>query len=150
MQEGVCIFEMVYDDNGRAIDYIMKDANPNYEKILGIKKESTIGRLASEFFDTDPPKYLDKFADVVDKKEPTYFETYSKKIGGYFYVSAFSTEKKQFVVIFSDITESIKLEHEKKLLKNQLVESKKLESRGFLALMVLVILQVFTAYMHLF
>lgn len=149
MHEGVCIFKMVYDEEGRAIDYIMLDANPNYEKMLGLKKENHVGQLASEFFDSDNPKYLETFARVVENKQPAFFETYSKKIGGYFQVSAFSPEEEQFMVIFSDITETIKLEQEKKLLKKQLIESKKLESRGFIALMILVFLQIMTAYLNI-
>jgi PAS domain S-box-containing protein len=149
MHEGVCIFKMVYDEEGRAIDYIMLDANPNYEKILGLKKEKHVGQLASEFFDSDNPKYMETFARVVENKQPAFFETYSKKIGGYFQVSAFSPEEEQFMVIFSDITETIKLEQEKKLLKKQLIESKKLESRGFIALMILVFLQIMTAYLNI-
>ena len=149
MHEGVCIFKMVYDEEGQAFDYIMLDANPNYEKILGLKKENHVGQLASEFFDSDNPKYLETFARVVENKQPAFFETYSKKIGGYFQVSAFSPEEEQFMVIFSDITETVKLEQEKKLLKKQLLESKKLESRGFIALMILVFLQIMTAYLNI-
>ena len=44
MSEGLAIHDLVYDDNGKAIDYIIKDVNPAFEKITGLNKKSSLGK----------------------------------------------------------------------------------------------------------
>ena len=39
MSEGLAIHELIYDDSGNIIDYIITDVNPAYEQIIGIKKK---------------------------------------------------------------------------------------------------------------
>ena len=37
MLEGVCLNELIYNDNKNAIDYRILDVNPRYEEKLGLK-----------------------------------------------------------------------------------------------------------------
>ncbi len=44
MSEGLAIHELIYDDSGKVIDYLITDVNPAYEQIIGIKKKKQVGR----------------------------------------------------------------------------------------------------------
>src|SRR5665647_726869 len=51
MSEGLAIHELIYDSSGKAIDYIIKDVNPAYEQIIGLKKKKAVGRKATDVYE---------------------------------------------------------------------------------------------------
>ncbi len=133
MNEGVGLFEVIYNDAGRAIDYKVIDANPAFERVLGLKWKKTIGRRASKIYSSGEPPYLDIFAEVAATEIPTSFETYFSPMQKHFNVSVFSPGKGKFATVFSDITESKKTEEALRESENKyrrLVES--IEQRYFL------------------
>ena len=105
MNEGTARHEVIYDDSGKAIDYVITDVNPAYESITGLKKETVVGRKASEVYGVNEPPYLDIYAKVASSGEPTSFETYFPPMGKYFSISVYTPERGKFATIFSDITE---------------------------------------------
>ena len=50
MTEGVAIYQMIYDANGKAVDYIIRDVNSSFEKNLGIPADKAKGALGSKLF----------------------------------------------------------------------------------------------------
>lgn len=54
----IAYHELVFDETGEAVDYILIDANPAWEKMLGRKKEELVGKRTGEFFGTEIPPYL--------------------------------------------------------------------------------------------
>src|SRR5665647_1344695 len=40
MSEGMAIHEVIYNKSGKAVNYIIKDVNPAFEKITGLDKSS--------------------------------------------------------------------------------------------------------------
>jgi len=46
MNEGVAIHDVIYNSHNEAIDYVLKDINPAYEKIVGLKKNDVINKTA--------------------------------------------------------------------------------------------------------
>jgi PAS domain S-box-containing protein len=105
MNEGFCFHELIYGDFGKAIDYVILDANPAYESIIGLRKEQVIGRKASEVYGTLEPPYLELYAKVATTQEPQSFETYFPPLKKYFNISVFSPNKNHFATVFMDITE---------------------------------------------
>ena len=71
MTEGVVIHDIVYDDSGNAVDYVITDVNPSYEKITGLSKKQAVGKKASELYGTGAPPYLDVYAKVASSGKPT-------------------------------------------------------------------------------
>ncbi len=112
MQEGVYLHEMVYGEDGRAVNYRIIDANPVTESILNIGVGDAIGKLATELYKTSEAPFLDKYAKVVETSEPTNFEVYFAPMGKHFLISAFSPAKGQFATVFMDITDSKNYENE--------------------------------------
>jgi PAS domain S-box-containing protein len=105
MNEGLAQHDMVYDESGKAIDYIITSVNFSFEKITGLTAADTIGKKASLIYGTDIPPYLDIYEKVVSSGEPAVFETYFAPMGKYFNISVFSPEKGKFATVFSDITQ---------------------------------------------
>jgi PAS domain S-box-containing protein len=105
MTEGVCLHELVYNDDDEVVDYRITDVNPSYESILELKKEEVVHKLASDVYGIDPPPYVDIYAVVAQTDTPVQFETYYPPLDKHFLISAFSTGKDQFATTFEDITE---------------------------------------------
>ncbi len=104
MEEGVCFHEMVYDQQGNPSDYRIIDINPAYERILGLKKEEVMGKLASQIYGCDEPPHLTIFSEVVREGKPFTFETYFEPLDIHFRVMASSHLKDSFITIFTDIS----------------------------------------------
>jgi len=68
MTEGVAIHQMIYDGNGKAVDYIIRDVNPSFEKNLGIPADKAKGAHGSKLFGLTPPPYIDIYEHVLKRK----------------------------------------------------------------------------------
>jgi PAS domain S-box-containing protein len=114
MQEGSYLHELVYDNQGKAINYRIIDANPASEKNNKIKVKNAIGKLATELFNTTKAPFLETYIKVAETGEPYTFEHYFEPMKIYFLISAFSPKKGEFATTFLNITQSKK--HEKELI----------------------------------
>ncbi len=104
MEEGVCFHEMLYDREGNPSDYRIIDANPAYERILGLKREEVRGKLGSQLYGLGKPPYLDIYSKVAMTGKPFTFETYFEPLDMHFNISVSSHQKGRFITIFSDVT----------------------------------------------
>ncbi|MGB4269470.1 MAG: PAS domain S-box protein, partial [Spirochaetota bacterium] len=103
--DGICLHELVYDNNGNAINYKIIDVNPQYENILSLNKEDVIGKLSTEIYKTSKPPYFEIYKEVALTGKSTTFETYFEPLEKYFIISVFSPQKGQFATVFKDITD---------------------------------------------
>jgi PAS domain S-box-containing protein len=112
MKEGMAIHELVYNSQGKAVDYIITDVNSAYEEIIGLKRNEVIGKKASEIYGIETPPYLDLYKKVALEGVPADFETYFEPMNKYFRISVNSPGKGRFATIFEDITLRKKAEDE--------------------------------------
>lgn len=110
MTEGVAFHDVVYDSSGKAVDYIITDVNPSFEKITGLPKKQAMGKRASELYGTGEPPYIDVYSKVASSGKPTTFETYFQPMQKHFSISVFSPSKGKFTTVFHDITQYRKTE----------------------------------------
>ncbi len=122
MNEGMALHEIIYDEDGKAVDYEIKDVNPGFESILDQDRKNTVGKKASELYDTDSSPYLERYEKVVETGESEVFETYFEPLEKHFQISAFKTSKDRFATVFQDITERKKVLEEIKETKNKYIE----------------------------
>ena len=115
MNEGVALHEVIYDKQGRPIDYKILDVNRSYESVAGLKREVAIGSTASQLYGTGEPPYLEVFAEVAATGISAKFETYFEPMDKHFSISVFSPGQRKFNTIFSDISEQKKLEKQQVL-----------------------------------
>lgn len=105
MVEGVALHEIVYDDTGRPVDYVILDVNPSFEKFTGLSRTDALGQRASVLYCTGEAPYLDVYARVASSGETESFETYFEPMKKHFSISVFSPSHGKFATVFSDITE---------------------------------------------
>jgi PAS domain S-box-containing protein len=113
MSEGVALHEVIYQDDGQAVDYRIISTNPAFEKHTGLKPEQVQGQLASSAYGTGTAPYLETYARVARSGQPLVFETYSPSIKRHFHISITSPKPGQFVTVFEDITEQRQAEAER-------------------------------------
>ncbi|MCW8925717.1 MAG: PAS domain-containing protein, partial [Xanthomonadales bacterium] len=104
MNEGVAVHRLIFDESGTPVDYVLLDVNSAYESILGLSRDEVIGRNASELYASNPPPYLDTYADVAAGGHSTQFETYFQPMRKHFDISVFAPQKNVFATVFTDIT----------------------------------------------
>jgi len=110
--DGISLHQLVYDNNGNPVDYIILDVNPKYEEMLSINKNEAIGKRSTEVYKQATPPYFDIYKEVTLTGNPTVFETFYEPAGKYFIISVYSPQKGQFATIFKDITPFKKSEQE--------------------------------------
>lgn len=104
MSEGVAIHRMIYSTDKVPLDYVIIDINPAFEEIIGISREDSVGKNASELYHSENPPYIEIYSDVAQTGNSTRFETYFEPLNKYFDISVFSPSKDRFVTVFEDIS----------------------------------------------
>jgi len=105
MSQGLALHEIVTDDNGKPIDYIFLDINDSYTKLLGVKKEDSIGKRITEVMPDVEPYWIEVFGKVALTGEPMYYENYLATTGRYYKTYSYSPKPRFFAVLVTDITE---------------------------------------------
>ena len=105
MAEGVALHEVIYDNNGKAVDYRLMDVNPAYEKHTGIGRQQAQWLSANVMYGTVTPPFLTEYEHVARTGRPYAFETFFPPLKKYFSISVVSPKQGQFATVFEDITE---------------------------------------------
>jgi PAS domain S-box-containing protein len=132
MAEGVCLHKLVFDEDGKPVNYKIVEVNKQYEQILNIKKEDIINKLATEAYGVNSPPYFDKYLKVVKGEKIYTFETYFPPKDKHFIISVSPWDNDGFATIFTDITKIKKAEEELIKAKEKAEELSRLKS-NFLA-----------------
>jgi PAS domain S-box-containing protein len=114
MTESFALCEIIYDKKGAPCDYRFIDANPAFEKFIGLKRNRIVGHLRSEIPIPLTPASFATYANTALTGNAACFENYSKALGKQYSVCVYSTARGQFATIFTDITER-KLAEKRKL-----------------------------------
>lgn len=112
MTEGVALHEVISDNAGNPVNYRIVDINAQFEKTIGLKADSVVGRLATEVYASKEPPYGEIYFKVAKDKKPVRFETHFPPMNKYFSISVAPWGIEGFATIFEDITER-KLAEEK-------------------------------------
>ena len=104
MTEGFALYELIYDAQGRAVDWRVLEVNDAYVRHTGLRRDRVVGRRASEIFPAAIEQYLPRFAAVVATGIPSDVETFAQAVGRYQHVSTFPACGHRFANIIEDIT----------------------------------------------
>lgn len=104
MTEMVVLHELVFDRNGKPVNYRINECNKAFTSITGISSEKIKGKLATEAYQSDTPPYFEKYSQVALTGEPCQFETYHAPIEKHLSVSVVSPGINRFATISTDIT----------------------------------------------
>jgi PAS domain S-box-containing protein len=111
MIEACCIFEMIYDDLGKPVDWRILEANAGYERESGLK--DVAGKLASDVMPGTEPYWLEAFARVVETGEPEQIENWHQPTLRWIHSSTARVGgpgNNRLLSVFYDITERKRVE----------------------------------------
>lgn len=119
---GLAIHRMIYDQEGRGIDYVIEEANPAFEKHTGLRIAEMVGKPISEtlpgILKTSLPAI---YGEVGKTGEPRDLVFYSPPLDRHFEISVFSIGPGLVAALFRDVTE-LESAKEELLLKSAALE----------------------------
>jgi len=102
---GIAVHEMIFDKQGKPVDYRFIDLNSTFEKITGFKKEEVIGNTIRSIMPDIEEEWIIIFGEAVKSGKESYFERYQKGLEKCLKVHVYSYEKNKFVTLIIDATE---------------------------------------------
>jgi len=105
IDEGFCIFEIIFDQGGQPVDYLFQEVNPAFKKQTGLA--GAAGKRISEIAPGEKAEGIEIYAKVLQTGEPARFVKESTALNCWFDVYAFRLDDPQharIAVIFSNIT----------------------------------------------
>lgn len=106
IDEGFCIFEIIYDQNQKPIDYLFLETNPAFERHTGLIDAS--GKTARTLVPGLESYWVEIYARIVANGKPVRFQNYAEELCRWFDVYAFRfgpAENHQVAAVFSDISQ---------------------------------------------
>ena len=111
IDEGFCVIEMLFDDDGKPFDYRFLEANPVFEKLTGL--ENAIGRTAREMVPDLEERWFEIYGQVALTGESIRFTEGSDAMNRWFDVYAArvgEADSRKVALVFNNITERRKTE----------------------------------------
>jgi PAS domain S-box-containing protein len=111
IDEGFCICEMLFDEQGEPIDYRFLEVNSAFEQLSGL--EQVTGKRMRELAPDHETYWFEIYGRVVQTGEPVRFENYASALNRWFNVNAFGIgepQNHQFAALFTNITEAKQIE----------------------------------------
>lgn len=106
LQDGFCVFEMIYDEAGMPVDYRFTEVNASFERHTGLK--DALGRTIKEMVPTHEPHWFEIYGRIAETGVPEHFTHVGAGMNRWFEVRAFrmgAPELRQVAAIFSDVTQ---------------------------------------------
>jgi PAS domain S-box-containing protein len=106
MIEGFCIIEMVYDHEGKPVDYIFLETNPAFELQTGL--QNIVGKKVTEVLPENEQYWYEFYGEVAITGKARSFENESKGLHKWYEVLAYKVgdeESRDVAILFNDISE---------------------------------------------
>jgi PAS domain S-box-containing protein len=112
IDEGFCVIEMAFDEQGNATDYRFVETNPAFEQQTGLT--SAVGKWMRELSPMHEQHWFDVYGRVALTGKSTRFVEHARALGRWYNVFAFRTGQPSehlVALLFSDITERVEAEN---------------------------------------
>lgn len=127
IDQAFCLIDVLFDDEGKAFDYRYLQVNAAFEKQSGLRE--VVGKTIRELVPTIEPFWPELYGRVIATGESArvenpvlgmkrWFEVYACRVG--------PAERRQVVVLFSDITERKNIEQERERLLRLEVDARRI------------------------
>jgi PAS domain S-box-containing protein len=104
--EGFCTIEMIFDADGKPVDYRFLEINPAFEKQTGLHNAQ--GRLMRDLAPNHEAHWFEIYGKIALTGEPAQFESDAKALGRHYAVCAYRVggpESRKVAILFNDVTE---------------------------------------------
>ena len=110
MEEGFSFNKVVYDKVGKAVDFVVLEANKVFEETTGLKREKVVGKGLAEAYprayeDLGFQKIFRIFVNVAETGKSARFELYSHSMDKWLVGIVYSPMKGYFAVLNEDVTQ---------------------------------------------
>ncbi len=133
MLNGFSVHEVIYNNDGHAVDFRFLDVNPAFEMMTGLARYQVVGKTILEVLPETDLVWIEKLCSVVESGESIKFDDYAHHFDKNFEISAFRTGPQQFAAVYLDVTEQRRAEVAREEMWEQLLQAQKVESVGRLA-----------------
>jgi PAS domain S-box-containing protein len=106
IDEGFCTIEMLFDGDGKPVDYLFLEVNPSFEKQTGI--QNARGRRMREIAPLHEEHWFEIYGRIALTGEPARFENLAAQLHRWYDVYAFRVgepQERKVAILFNDITE---------------------------------------------
>ncbi|NHC34734.1 PAS domain S-box protein [Scytonema millei] len=106
IDEGFCVCEMLFDENGKPIDYRFLEINPAFEKMTGLQQ--AVGKTARQLVPNLEASWFEMYGKVALTGETVRFENCSEAMNRWFDVNAFrigEAQDRRFAILFTNISD---------------------------------------------
>ena len=111
ISEGFCLMQMIVDDDGQPVDFIVLEANSAFKKHSGIKNEQVIGRSVRELMPSTDLTWLKEYGTIVKAGKSARLEKHIQSMDCYFDIQIYSVNSEnKAIVFFTDISDRKKKE----------------------------------------
>jgi PAS domain S-box-containing protein len=117
IDEGFCVVEVIFDADGRPVDYRFDEANPAFAQQTGL--EDAVGRRMRELAPAHEEHWFRIYGRVATTGEPVRFEAGAAALGRWYDVFAFRIgppEARRVAILFNDVGERKRAEAERERL----------------------------------
>lgn len=115
MPTAFAFHKIVLDKKGAPIDYVFLEVNKSFEVQTGLKASKILNKPVSKVLPEikTSSNLIQQYGNVALSGKSKQFDFFSKPLGKYYHVNAFSPKEGFFVTVFNDFTEY--MENEKRL-----------------------------------
>jgi diguanylate cyclase (GGDEF)-like protein/PAS domain S-box-containing protein len=103
MHEGFVLLEIIYDQDGKPVDYYIIEVNPELEAITGFDRETVVYKTFYDLLPHMSKESIEMVKNVALTGKPVKFESYLKDFKKHLLISVFKPERDRIAVILSDI-----------------------------------------------
>jgi PAS domain S-box-containing protein len=111
MDEGFCVIEMIFDQQGRPADYRFLEINESFERQTGLR--DAVGKTMLELAPLHEAHWFETYGKIAMTGEAIRFQNRAEQLHRWYDVYAFrfgEPEKRQVAILFNDISERKKAE----------------------------------------
>ena len=121
IDEGFCTIEMIFDEQGKPVDYRFLTVNEAFERQTGLT--DAVGKTMRSLAPNHEDHWFETYGRIAVTGELERFERPAAELGRYYEVYAFRVgepEERRLGVLFNDIAKRKRAEEERELLAREL------------------------------
>jgi PAS domain S-box-containing protein len=134
IDEGFCVIEVLFNENGDPVDYRFLEVNPAFENHTGL--HGALGKRAREMVPDLESHWFEVYGNVATSGESVRFIQHAEPLGSrWFDVNAFrigDPDARQVALLFSDITEAREAERALRASEERLRRAIEIDTVGII------------------